>query len=186
MVSSTQKFAENSLAFYIAPSWRAHELRQLNPQLNFKTAPMPQLPGKDVSWGTFWGYAVSSKSKNPEVAWDFLKHLTSSESQKQLYKVASDVRLFGLPYSRVDLQSQLADDPLVGVFVNKAPTYKSWYLSSDPHDGAINDQMIKYFEDGVNAIVDNGTDPKAALDTAALGVTQILCQYDIKSGDDCQ
>lgn len=186
MVSSTQKFAENSLGFYIAPSWRAHQLRQLNPQLNFKTAPMPQLPGKDVSWGTFWGYAVSSKSKNPEAAWDFLKHLTSSETQKQLYKVASDVRLFGLPYSRVELQSQLADDPLVGVFVNKAPTYKSWYLSSDTHDGAINDQMIKYFEDGVNAVLDKGTDPQTALDTTAQGVTQILCQYELKSATECQ
>lgn len=176
--TSTQAFASGRLAFYFAPSWRAHELRQANPELKFKTAPVPQLPGKNIGWGTFWGYGVSSKSKHPQEAWEFLKFFTSSETQKKLYQQASGVRLFGLPYSRVELASELADDPIVGSFVNQAPTYKGWYLSSKTFDQAINDNIIKYYEDALNSVL-AGSDAKGALETTAKGVQQVLEQYSL-------
>src|SRR3989344_3918085 len=62
--SSTQMFASGRLGFYFAPSWRAHELRAINPSLKFKVIPVPQLSGKTTGWATFWGEAVSAKSKN--------------------------------------------------------------------------------------------------------------------------
>ncbi len=176
MESSTQAFKEGKLGFYFAPSWRAHELRVANPQLNFKTAPVPQLPGSNVGWATFWAYAVSSKSQNLREAWDFVKFLTSADTQKQLYQQASQVRLFGLPYSRASLKGELANDPVAGAFVNQAPSYKSWYLSSSTADQGVNDEMIKYFEDAVNATV-AGQDPAQALQTSAKGVAQVLDKY---------
>lgn len=185
LISSTQAFAQGRLAFYFAPSWRAHELRQLNPQLKFKTAPVPQLPGRNVSWGTFWAYAVSAKSKNQGEAWEFLKYFTSAPVQKQLYQEASKVRLFGLPYSAVELAKELADDPIVGAFVNQAPQYRSWYLSSKTADQALNDNMIKYFEDGINATL-QGSDPRGTLETTAKGVRQILEQYNLGSSQPTQ
>jgi multiple sugar transport system substrate-binding protein len=176
--NSTQAFAQGKLAFYFAPSWRAHELRQINPELKFKTAPVPQLPGKQAGWASFWGYTVSSTSQNPVEAWEFLNYLTSADTQKSLYEAASKVRLFGLPYSRVELQKELADDPLVGAFVTQAPVYKSWYLASNTFDKpGINDSMIKYFEDAINVTL-NGGDPELALQTTQKGVTQVLNQYD--------
>src|SRR5207253_354190 len=61
MHPSTQSFAENRLAFLLAPSWRALELRQANPTLNFKVVPVPQLPGRTaIGWASFWGDGVSS------------------------------------------------------------------------------------------------------------------------------
>lgn len=173
---STQAFAQGRVAFYFAPSWRAHELRQLNPQLNFKTAPVPQLPGGQSGWGTFWVYAVSNRSPVQKEAWEFLKFLTSVETQKLLYQEAAKVRLFGLPYSRMELQSQLADDPIVGAFVNQGSIYKSWYLNSRTFDQGINDQIIKYYEDAINATL-NGADPKTVLQTTSKGIEQVLSEY---------
>lgn len=176
---STQAFAAGKLGFYFAPSWRAFEIKQLNPNLNFKTAPVPQLPAKTAGWATFWAYTVSSTSKNQTEAWKFLKYLTSAPIQKQLYQQASSIRAFGLPYSNVTIQKEIEDDQVSGVgsFVKQAPNYKFWYLASNTQDQGINDEMIKYYEDAVNAVVFQGSSPLSALDTAQKGVQQTLDKY---------
>lgn len=172
----TQAFAAGKVAFYFAPSWRAHELRQMNPQLNFKIAQVPQLAGKQVAWANYWGYAVSPKSQFPDEAWQFLKFLTSAEAEKALYQQASATRLYGLPYSRVDLQKELINDPLVGAFVAQGPYYKSWYLNSATRDQGLNDEMIKYYEDAVNS-TNSSFDALNSLQTTAKGVQQVLDKY---------
>jgi multiple sugar transport system substrate-binding protein len=176
MPGSTQAFAQGRVAFYFAPSWRAHELRVINPSLNFKVAPVPQLGGsnKQIGWATFWGEAVSSRSKFPKESWQFVKFLTSAESQRAQYTEASKIRLFGEPYSRIDLASQINQDPIVGAFVAQGPIYKHWYLSSNTQDLGLNDNIIKYFEDGINAITNSNADPQSVLQTVDAGVKQVL------------
>jgi len=173
---STDMFVSGRLGFYFAPSWRAHELRVANPNLKFQVVPVPQLSGKTAAWASFWAEAVSAKSQNPKEAWKFVKYLVSQEAEKLAYQEASKVRLFGEPYSRVDLQQELVQDPIVGAFVNQGPSYKFWYLSSNTFDSGINDEMIKYFEDGINATL-AGTDPLSALQTVDKGVKQVLDKY---------
>jgi ABC-type glycerol-3-phosphate transport system substrate-binding protein len=178
MPPSTQSFASGKVLFYFAPSWRAHELRQLNPELKFQIYPVPQLASKKVAWANYWGYGVSSHSKFQKDAWELVKFLTSEEVQRSLYQQASNNanRLFGLPYSNVNLQKQLVEDPLVGAFIIQAPYYKSWYLASNTKDQGIDDEMIKYFEDAVNLSATGG-DPRSALDTTKKGIDQILDKY---------
>ena len=77
------------------------------------------------------------------------------------------------------MRELLADDPAAGAYVNQASNAQSWYLSSLTHDNGINDRIIKYFEDAVNA-VNQRTDPERALSTAAEGISQVLTQYGIK------
>lgn len=173
---STDMFAQGRLGFYFAPSWRAHELRVANPNLKFKVAPVPQLSDKQFGWATFWGQAVSAKSKNIGEAWKFVKYLTSAEAEKLAYQQASQIRLFGEPYSLVSLAGEIAQDPVVGAFVLQGPIYKTWYLSSNTFDSGINDEMIKYWEDAVNATL-SGVDPLSALQTVNSGVKQILDKY---------
>lgn len=173
---STDMFAQGRLGFYFAPSWRAHEIRVANPNLKFTVAPVPQLSNKTAGWATFWGEAVSAKSKNSTEAWNFVKFLVSVEAQKLAYQQAVQVRLFGEPYSQVSLGGELAPDPIAGAFVSQGPVYKFWYLSSNTFDNGINDEMIKYFEDGINATL-AGTDPGAALQTVNQGVKQVLDKY---------
>lgn len=173
---STDMFASGRLGFYFAPSWRAHEIRVANPNLKFKVAPVPQLAGRNVGWASFWAEAVSKTSKYPKEAWQFVKFLTSSEVERLLYQEAAKVRLFGEPYSQVSLASEISNDPIVGAFVSQGPAYKFWYLSSNTFDNGINDEMIKYWEDGINATL-AGSDPQVALQTVDRGVKQVLEKY---------
>jgi len=173
---STDMFAQGRLGFYFAPSWRAHELRVMNPNLKFKVIPVPQLSGRNVSWATFWGIVVSAKSQNTSEAWKFVKYLTSVEAERLAYQEAAKVRLFGEPYSQMSLSAELFPDPIVGAFVSQGPSYKFWYLASKTFDNGINDEMIKYFEDGINAVL-VGTNPQTALQTVDQGVKQVIGKY---------
>ncbi|MBI2597441.1 extracellular solute-binding protein [Candidatus Daviesbacteria bacterium] len=173
---AAQMFAQGRLGFYFAPSWRAYELRVANPSLRFKVAPVPQLSGRNVAYATFWAEAVSITSKHPKEAWQFIKFLTSSEAEKLLFQQATQVRLFGEPYSLVNLSSELINDPIIGAFISQGPIYKGWYLSSNTFDNGLNDEMIKYWEDGINAVL-AGTDPQTVLQTVDRGVKQVLDKY---------
>lgn len=180
---STVDFANGNLAMYIAPSWRAFEIQQMNPSLKFKTVPVPQLAKEgqstpDVNYATYWVEAVWSRSKNKEAAWKFLKFLSDKERLDGFYKNASQIRTFGEPYSRVDMSDLLVDHPVLGSVVKGAPTAQSWFLASRTFDGptGINSQIGKYFEDAVNFVNDQGNSSDA-LATVAAGVLQVLSQY---------
>ncbi len=139
-------------------------------------APVPQLSGKQIAWASFWGEAVSGKSKNITEAWKFVKYLTSKEAEKLAYQSASQIRLFGEPYSLTSLAGELSSDPMVGAVVTQGPAYKFWYLESNTFDNGLNDEMIKYWEDGINTIL-AGTSVDAALQTVNQGVKQVLDKY---------
>ena len=180
---STAAFAGGKLAMYFAPSWRAFEIIEKNPSLKFKTVPLPQLPKsgsnqKEVSYATYWVSGVWARSKHKAIAWDFLKFISSRDALAKLYANASRQRLFGEPYSRVDMADLVKDHPLVGSIISQAPDAQSWFLQSRTFDGptGINSLINKYFEDAVNA-VNSGSSADKALQTAALGVKQVLQQY---------
>lgn len=178
--SSTQVFAAGKVAMYFGPSWRVFDIKSLNPRLNFKIIPVPQLPGGNVNWASFWVEGVSKKSPYKDEAWEFLKFLSSPTILEKLYQAESNLRLFGEIYPRIEMAEKLKTNPLVAPFLEQMPTAKTWYLCSFTWDNGINDRMIKYFEDAVNA-VNQGEDPKEALTVTAQGVSQILSQYGVGS-----
>lgn len=184
---STQAFASGNLAMYFGPSWRAFEIKQLNPGLRFRTVPVPQLPkvnptDKDVTWASYWAEGVWSKSKNAKEAWEFLKFLSEKESLQKMYEASAKTRRFGEIYPRSDMASLLESDPVAGAYVKQAPYARSWYLASRTFDGptGINSRLAAYFADSVNAIVDQGKEPKEVLETLAAGVAQVLSSYGLK------
>jgi multiple sugar transport system substrate-binding protein len=178
MPTSTYAFATGAVAMYFGSSWETFEIKQLNPNLNFKVVPVPQLEGKNIAWASFWVEGVSKNSKYQAEAWEFLKYLSSKEVMQKLYQTESALRPFGEPYSRVDLAASLNGQPIVGAFMEQAPYAQSWYLASRTGDNGLNDQIIKYYEDAVNA-VNEGKDPLTALTTASQGIAQVLRQYGI-------
>lgn len=181
MDNSVYAFATGKVAMMIAPSWRAFDVKQINPNLNFKVVGVPQLPGNTINWASYWVEGVSTKSKNAVAAWTFVKYLTSRDTVTKLYAEEAKARLFGEPYARVDLASSLAGDPYVGTYISEAPTAKSFPLSSRTFDNGINDKLIKYLTDAVNA-VGQGTAPTQALDTMSQGFTQVLGSYGLSAG----
>ena len=181
---STQFFAAGKLAMYIGPSWRAFEIEQQNPDLKFKTVPIPQLPKDnpkqpDITYATYWVQGVWSGSSKKAVAWDFLKFLSTQDSLQKLYYNESKTRSFGEPYPRPDMANLLADHPLVGSIVTQAPGAVTWYLASQTFDGptGINTLLTNYFADAVNSVADGKSTANQALTTAAAGVAQVLAQY---------
>jgi multiple sugar transport system substrate-binding protein len=181
---STQAFASGKLAMYFGPSWRAFEIEQANPNLKFKTVPIPQLPKDnpsqpDITYATYWAQGVWAKSPSKAAAWDFLKFLSTQDSLQKLYQTESAVRGFGEPYPRTDMASLLSGHPVLGSIISQAPGAQSWYLASRTFDGptGINTQLANYFGDAVNAVADGKESPTQALATCAQGVAQVLAQY---------
>ncbi len=181
---STIYFAGGNLAMYFGPSWRVFEIQQMNPSLRFKAVPLPQLAKEDpnepdVTYASYWVEAVSERSGNKDIAWDFLKFLSTADSLSKLYQGASLTRGFGAAYPRVDMQPLLVDHPFLGALTSEARDAGSWYLQSRTFDGptGINSQINKYFEDAVNALNGGTTSPSRALEPVVQGVAQVLSQY---------
>ncbi|AKM80980.1 MAG: hypothetical protein UT13_C0001G0016 [Candidatus Pacebacteria bacterium GW2011_GWF2_38_9] len=180
LANSTTAFARGDVAMILAPSWRVHEVKNLNPNLDFAVARVPQLDTENpASWATFWAEGVSAKSKNKDAAWAFLKYLSTPEVLRKFYNDASQYRAFGEVYPRTDMASELQSSELVGAYLADAPIAKSWYMSSFTHDNGLNDQIIKYYEDAINAVL-SSTSVEKALETAATGVTSVISKYSSK------
>jgi len=176
MDNSISAFAAGRVAMILAPSWRAHDIALINPQLRFNVVPVPQLPGNSVAWASYWAEGVSTKSKSQAQAWEFVKYLTGREATARLYTDSAKTRLFGEPYARVDLANSIQDDPYAGAYVKQALFARSFPLASRTFDNGINDKLIKYLEDAVNAMVAGGS-PTQVLQTASSGFRQVLSSY---------
>ncbi len=178
--NSTYAFATEKVAMIIAPSWRAIEVKALNSQLNFKLYPVPQLPGTNIAWATYWIEGVSNKSKSPAAAWEFLKYLSSQEALTKMYNLSSQTKLFGEPYSRQDMAANLQQDPFLGAVLSQALSAQSWPLASRTFDNGLNDKIIKYYEDAINSY-HKAEAEKTIFEALSQGVSQVLSQYNLSS-----
>lgn len=177
--SSTQMFTEGKLAFYFAPASQAPALLAANPDLHFKTAPVPQLPGKKVSYGSFWAMAVSGRSAHTKEAWEFAKYLVTAETLQIIAQQQTQTQVFTRPYPRVDLAGLQVADPVLGAFLTQAPYYKSWYLNSGTGDAGLNEEMIKLYEEAVNDVL-QGKDALGTLQVIGPEIQKVLDKYKIK------
>jgi len=180
MDNSIYAFSQGKVAMILAPSWRAFDIKEMNPTLRFKIAAIPQLPGNTVTWASYWVEGVSAKSKNQTAAWEFMKFLTSRETMTKLFNAEQNIRLFGEPFARVDMGATVENDPYVGAYIKQAKTAKSFPLSSRTHDEGLNDNMIKYLLDAVNAMT-TGSSATKELETMNAGFQQVLGRYGLVS-----
>jgi ABC-type glycerol-3-phosphate transport system substrate-binding protein len=172
-------FANGKVAMILAPSWEAHAIRQMSPKLDFSIYPFPQLSSqRKVTWASYWAEGVSKNSKHKKEAWKFLKYLSSKEALQLMYAETSKTRAFGEIYPRRDMAGSLQDAKYVGTFVGEAPDATSWYMSSGTFDNGINDEIISYYQNAVNAITSQQrSSPESAIATVAKGVQQVLAKY---------
>jgi len=181
MPQSTIAFTGESLAMYIGPSWRAAEIKSANPFLNFKVAPIPQLQGGSITWGSYWAIGVSSAIEDDnkkKAAMEFLQYLQSDDVLIKLYSESAKTpgRLFGMPYPKKQLAQKLSSDPIVGAYISDAPFMRSFPMSSRTFDNGLNDQIIKAYEDAVNKVLD-GENASKALQTTSTSVGKTLQKY---------
>lgn len=173
---STQAFASEQVAMIFAPSWRIHEIQKLNPNINIGVARLPQIDGTNIAWATYWVEGVSANSKQKEESWKFLNYLGQAEQLRKFHTSASSERTQGELYPRVDMASELKTDPLVTPYLDDALIAKSWYLASATYDEGLNDGLIQYYKDAVNAMNQGGSALKA-LQTVLPGIQQVLSRY---------
>ncbi|KKU62333.1 MAG: Extracellular solute-binding protein family 1 [Microgenomates group bacterium GW2011_GWD1_47_13] len=174
--NSVYAFATGTVAMILAPSWQVAEIKAINPDLKFGVAPAPSLPATQVTWGSYWMEAVPASSANSAAAWEFIQYLSTPEVLQKMYAAASLIHTIGEPYPLISMATLLMDDPLVSPYISQAPNYQSWYLTSRTQDEGINDQLIKYYEDAVNAI-NNGSSINSITKTLEAGVSQVLAKF---------
>lgn len=179
MPPSTVAFANEKVAMIIAPSWRAAEIKAINPSLSWQTVPVPQLPDSDVvNWTSFWFEAVGKNSKHPQEAWKFLSFLASAKAQQLLFDAATSSREFPQPPANKAVATLAQSNKVISPFVTSQDTSFTFYTAGNTRDSstALNSRLIKYLEDAVNAI-SQSQDPSKATETLNNGFTQVLAQY---------
>lgn len=173
-------FIQSKVGMIIVPTWEILEIQASNPDIEIGVAPLPVLPGTEqISLASYWVEGVSRKTKNQEAAWEFLKYLSSRDVQTRMYQEQTKLRLFGTPYSRIDLRETLIENEYVGPVLEQAPNMRSLPLTARTYDQALNDQIITYIGDAINA-TEQGVSYDQALSTAQNGVQSILEQYNIQ------
>ncbi|OGK10326.1 hypothetical protein A2767_07185 [Candidatus Roizmanbacteria bacterium RIFCSPHIGHO2_01_FULL_35_10] len=180
MPNSVSAFIQEKVAMIFVPSWEVLTIKSINPDLQIKVVPVPSVPGgSPVSVASYWADGVSRYSKNQLEAWKFLRFLVEKDSMTKLYEIEAKFRRFGEPYSRVDLGSLLAQNEYSGAVIKQADAYVSIPLISRTYDNGLNDEIVQYLENAVNATV-QGVAYADALSTAKQGVDQVFKKYKIE------
>lgn len=120
-------FVRGELAMMFGTSWRALEILERTEEIDFGLAPLPRLTNNEEAYlSSYWGTTVSNTCRNSKEAWKFVEYLSQPEQLRRLYQNASKVRAFGEPYSRVSMNSELAQNVYTSALAYMAPYMKSW------------------------------------------------------------
>jgi len=168
---SINAFANGQVAMIVAPSWRALDILNLNPQLEFSAIPVPQLPAAQeggIHWATFWTEGVNADSVNAEVAWKLLEFLTREEQQRTFFSAASQVRAFGEPYAVRTLAAELSENGILAPLLASAP----FAVSSKAADASGYSAYSDAFKQAVADVL-AGEDPAEALQTTQATINQL-------------
>jgi len=177
--NSITAFIQEKVAMIFAPSWEVLVIKAANPEINLKVVPVPSLPGAaPVSIANYWVEGVSKASPNQLEAWKFLRFLVEKDNLTKFYELASRQRLFGEPYSRVDLGPILLQNEYLGAVIKQADYFVSVPMISRTFDNGLNDEIIKYLENVINATIE-GVSYHEALKTAKQGVDQVFEKYQL-------
>ena len=138
-------------------------MKTKNPFLNVGVAPIPQNnPGETVNFANYWGYTVSKKSLEPDLAWDFVVLLTTNKENAKAYLQATQkppaLRFLIQEYSR---------DPDLGVFARQILTATSWPQID-------NNAIETIFSDMIESVISGKQTAKAALSQAEAQITQLM------------
>lgn len=157
LANDLSTFYQGKLAMMFGPSWRAFDILQSAPQVEFGLAPLPQLPNNDpVYYSMYWGDTVSSTTEYPAQAWKFVKYLSEAEQQQELFSNSSKIRAFGEPYSLKSLNSNLSSNPYTKALAEMSTSMKSWQMG----DQTFVEELLR---NAITEVVENGKEPSSVL-----------------------
>ncbi|KKW05525.1 MAG: hypothetical protein UY40_C0016G0005 [candidate division CPR1 bacterium GW2011_GWC1_49_13] len=172
--NSITAFANGQVPMIIAPTWRALDILNLNPQLEFASIALPQLPGATeggIHLASFWMEGVSAdlNQKEAEVAWRFLEFLTREEEQRKFYSASAQTRAFGEPYALRSLAGELADNEFLGPLLASAP----FAVPAKPVEFSGNTPYADAFKQAISSFLARTQNAAEALETAQATITQL-------------
>jgi ABC-type glycerol-3-phosphate transport system substrate-binding protein len=156
-------FIMGRLAMKIDTDYSIKYLEKYGPKIEYRIAPPPAPKGMPtVTWSGGFAYAVPKGSKNSDLAWQFVKHMTNAASQLQFGKTSSCI-----PGQKAAVKDPFfTDDPKYKVFLDIMKVSK--YRPVTPIASRLWDELVKAVEyvrvgkktakqalDDVQNIVDN-------------------------------
>ncbi len=119
---SIDAFSEGKTAMLINYAYQIPTLKAKNQRLQFGVAPIPQIGGNatQVTFASYWPFAVSASSRVPQAAWQFVQFISSKSVSEAINKAQ------GVPPARRDAIPDYATDPVMGVFAEQALKAQSW------------------------------------------------------------
>lgn len=169
--SDLEMFYSGKLAMMFAPSWRAFDILNSNPAIEFGVAPTPTLGVEPLYYSMYWGEAVSKSSANSTEAWKFIKFMSEQQQQRDLYSNAVQIggRAFGEPYSRVDMANEMKNQPYIGAIAEMAPYMTSWKMGIQ----AFTENELR---EAINEVAVNDKEPASAMKTAEENINEKLAE----------
>lgn len=161
--NSLDAFTSGTAAYFFGYAYHLPTIRARAPKLNFSLAPIPQIdPANEVNFANYWIEGVSSKTKNPDYAWDFVQFATKADhATSYLEKTKKPTALRSL------ISTQL-DDVDLSVFASSVLTAKSWYQGKDPAAAE------RAFSDMIENVVSGMMEAGEAINIAAGQVSQTM------------
>lgn len=127
MPDSISAFIQGKTAFFFGYSYNISTIKSRAPKLNFAITHIPQISAESgekaaVNVANYWVDVVSEKSKNKEVAWNFIQFMTTDEAL-----VANYLKKTKSPTALRALVNDQLDNMEINPFASQVLTAKSWY-----------------------------------------------------------
>lgn len=146
---SLDAFAEGKAAMTISYSYNIATIKAKNPRLNLGIAAVPQISDSSPrSFASYWPFAVSTTSRAPKTAWQFVRFLTSNNAATALNTAQK------IPPARRDGIAALERDPLMGPFAQQSLIAATWPRVDISASDVIFNKMIDDVVTGVAAPAD--------------------------------
>ena len=161
---SVDNFAEGDVAMMFNYAYQTGLLHEKNPFLKFDIAPMPQPRGasQPVNFANYWGLAVSKKSAKADLAWQFVKFLTTDQVSMRTYGGITKH-----PPALRALITEAQADAELGVFARQALTARSW--------PQIDNLLVeRAFSDMIEAVTSGRLSARNALKEAEDAITSAM------------
>lgn len=164
--NSIEAFSAGKVAMILSYAYLRDTLIEKAPFLNYGIAPVPQIQtgSAKVNFANYWAEAVSKQSQHQDVAWQFLKFISSSDVLPKYYE--SRVQ----PSSRLEILEQQIADSEIGVFAESALSAKSFYK---PDAEAVDKILVQM----INDVVLRNVKPEEAVRSATQKVNLLLRNF---------
>jgi len=160
--NSYDAFISGKTGYFFGYAYHLPRIKAQAPKLNFGVANIPQIdPAAKVNYANYWVETVSKKTKNPDLAWDFLQFAANAERAKTYLARTKK------PTALRSMVNEQLNDADLGVFASQVLTARSWYQGIN----------VAATESAFNEMIDStlqGADPERAVNLAAQTVAQTV------------